>query len=98
MAKYIPVSKEIAASCARDDPPEGWEVVVNQATGESSRWSQYWELVLKHDGRLMKATYSRPSTEMQDGQSGDWFDDEDEDVDFVVVVPVPKMIIAYEPE
>lgn len=66
--------------------------VVNQIS-DSSRWSIYYDRVIKVDGKFYQANYSVGATEQQDERPYEYDGDE---IECREVFPVQKTITIYE--
>lgn len=61
---------------------------------DSSRWSLHYSLIFRYRDKFYATSYSRGATEMQDESP---FDDYDDEIECLEVVPVEVTKIEYRP-
>jgi len=59
---------------------------------DNGRWSIYYRMIFKHEGKFYETFYSRGATEQQDEHP---YDNEDDEIECDEVIPIEKIITVY---
>lgn len=86
----LDISAEVAREVVYGDGPDDIELIHDRIV-DTRRWSIDHEVIVKHDGRFYRDTYSEGATEMQDESPWEY-----SEPNFREVFPVERTIIVYE--
>jgi len=84
-------SKEFMQNLAWEDHEDDVKIITNELTS-TSRWSLFYDLIFKYQGKFYRSTYSKGATEQQDERPYEYEGDE---IECSEVYPVEETVIVY---
>jgi len=85
--------EDLQALAWREHDEDVYEVIMSEIS-DTSRWSVYYEMVFKFDGKFYVTYYSKGATECQDESPYEY---EPEEVLCIQVEPVEVTVTEYQP-